>query len=41
MENDCKIKDKYYNRIKDFFIFNDKDNCKRTYDKIKEIPLKD
>ena len=41
MENDCKTKDKYYKRMSEFFIFNDKNNCKRVHDKIKEIPLKD
>lgn len=41
MENDCKIKDKYYRRINGFFLFDDKNNCKRVHDKIKEIPLKD
>lgn len=41
LENDCKIKDKYRQRIEDFFLFNDKNNCKRVHEKIKEIPLKD
>ena len=41
MENDCKIKDEYYNRINDFFIFHDTNNCKRVYDRINEIDLKD
>lgn len=41
MENDCKIKEKYYKRIRDFYLFTDKNNCKRVYDSIKEIPLKD
>lgn len=41
MENDCKIKEEYENRIKDFFIFTDNNNCKRVYDKIKKVPLKD
>lgn len=34
VENDCKLKDKYRNRIDDFFAFNDKNNCKRVYEKI-------
>ena len=41
MENDCKIKEEYKNRIRDFYLFTDKNNCKRVYDAIKEIPLKD
>ena len=41
MQNDCKIKEKYYKRINGFFIFDDKNNCKRVHDKIKEVPLKD
>ena len=41
MENDCKIKEEYYNRIKDFYLFTDKNNCKRVYEAIKKIPLKD
>ena len=41
VENDCMMKDKYSKRIKEFFFFNDTNNCKRVHDKIKEIPLKD
>ena len=41
MENDCKIKYYYRDRIIEFFQYHDKENCKRVYDKIKEIPLKD
>lgn len=41
IKNDCKLKSKYEKRIKDFFLFTDRNNCKRVYDKIKEIPLKD
>lgn len=41
MENDCKIKDEYKSRIKDFYLFTDRNNCKRVYDAIKKIPLKD
>ena len=33
--------EEYAKRISDFFIFTDKNNCKRVHDKIKEIPLKD
>lgn len=41
IENDCKIKYIYRNRITEFFQYHDKNNCKRAHDKIKEIPLKD
>lgn len=41
MENDCKIKDIYRKRIDDFFIFKDKNNCKRVHEAIENIPLKD
>jgi CDP-glycerol glycerophosphotransferase (TagB/SpsB family) len=41
MENDCEIKEKYYNRIKDFYLYTDKNNCKRVHEAIKRIPLKD
>ena len=41
MENSCKIKDKYEKRVDEFFAFTDKNNCKRVYDEIKRIPLKD
>ena len=41
IENDCIIKEKYRKRINEFFLFNDKNNCKRVHEKIKELPLKD
>ena len=41
IENDCKIKDEYARRIKEFFIYTDKNNCKRVSEAIREIPLKD
>lgn len=34
MENGCKLKEKYRNRIDNFFAFNDKNNCKRVFDKL-------
>lgn len=34
MESDCKLKDKYRNRIEKYFIFTDKNNCQRIYNKI-------
>ena len=41
INNDCKIKEKYSKRIEEFFLYTDKNNCKRVYDEIKKIPLKD
>ena len=37
MENDCKLKDEYRQRIDAFFAFNDKNSCQRIYEKIIEI----
>lgn len=37
MENGCKLKDKYKERIDSFFEFNDKNNCQRILDKILNI----
>lgn len=36
MENDCQLKDKYRERIDSFFVFNDKNNCERIYNKMME-----
>lgn len=41
IEKNCELDDKYAKRVSDFFIFTDKNNCKRVHDKIKEMPLKD
>ena len=37
IENDCKLKDKYRERIDNFFAYSDKNNCKRILEKIEEI----
>ena len=37
MENDCKLKDIYNDRINKFFAYNDKNNCQRVYDAIRGI----
>ena len=37
MENDCQLKEKYRERIDNFFAFNDKNNCQRVYEKIMEL----
>ena len=41
IKNNCKIEEKYEKRIDKFYAFTDKNNCKRVYDEIKKIPLKD
>lgn len=40
MENGCELKDEYRQRIDKFFAFNDKNNCKRVYEKIMELGKK-
>ncbi len=37
MQNGCVLKDKYRERIDNFFAFNDQNNCKRILDKILEM----
>ena len=37
MKNDCKLKDKYRERIDSFFAFNDQNNCERITKKILEM----
>ncbi|MBQ3556568.1 MAG: CDP-glycerol glycerophosphotransferase family protein [Oscillospiraceae bacterium] len=37
MENGCQLKDKYRERIDRFFAFNDRNNCRRVYEKIMEL----
>ena len=34
MENGCKLKDAYRARIDRFFAFNDRENCRRVYEKL-------
>jgi len=34
IENDCRIEEKYLNRINDFYEFNDKKNCERIFNEI-------
>ncbi|MBR4073444.1 MAG: CDP-glycerol glycerophosphotransferase family protein, partial [Clostridia bacterium] len=36
MENDCQLKEKYRERIDNFFAFNDKNNCERLYNRLIE-----
>lgn len=37
MQNGCLMKNKFISRADAFFAFNDKENCKRIYDKIKNM----
>jgi len=37
IENDCKLKNEYRERIERFFAFNDHNNCKRVYEAIKSL----
>lgn len=37
MKNDCVLKEKYEKRINNFFAFNDRNNCQRVYEAIKEL----
>ncbi len=37
IENDCKIDDKYLEKINDFYEYNDTDNCQRIYEEIVKI----
>lgn len=37
MENDCKLKEKYQERIDATFPFSDKENCRRVYEAILEM----
>ena len=37
LDRDCEVEDKYLDRVKAFYGFTDKNNCKRIYDAIKEM----
>ena len=37
MKNDCQLKDKYRERIDNFYAFSDKNNCKRVYEEILKL----
>ena len=32
IDDDCKMDEKYINRVESFFKYTDKNNCKRVYD---------
>lgn len=40
MENDCRLKDVYRERIDRFFAFDDQHNCERVYARIRELEEK-
>jgi CDP-glycerol glycerophosphotransferase (TagB/SpsB family) len=37
LADDCRMEDKYINRVDNFFKFTDKNNCKRVYDCLYKI----
>ena len=37
IENGCRLKEMYRQRIDAFFAFNDQNNCRRVYDEIKTL----
>ena len=37
LENGCRLKDRYRERIDGFFAFNDRNNCRRVFEKIINI----
>ena len=41
MENDCRMKEKHIKNVEDYFIFTDKNNCRRVHEAIKKIPPRD
>ena len=40
MKNECQIKEKYENRVKAYFLYDDNNNCMRVYNAIKRLPRK-
>lgn len=40
MENGCELKDKYRARIDGFFAYNDRENCRRVYEKLLALQSK-
>ena len=37
MQNGCRLKDKYRARVDAFFAYRDQNNCRRVYEKLKEL----
>ncbi|MBR0270880.1 MAG: CDP-glycerol glycerophosphotransferase family protein [Methanobrevibacter sp.] len=40
MKNNCELKELYRQRIEEYFLFSDKNNCMRVYDAIRRLPRK-
>ena len=38
IKNDCKMKDEYLKRVNEFYLYTDKNNCKRVHETIKKLP---
>lgn len=38
MKNECEMKEKHEKNVDDYFMFTDKNNCKRVHEAIKKIP---
>ena len=41
MENDCEMKEKHVRNVEDYFLFTDKNNCRRVHEAINKIPPRD
>lgn len=41
MKNDCKMKEKHWENVDNYFTFTDKNNCKRVHEAILKIPPRD
>ena len=37
LDNGCKMKKEYVNRVDSFYKFKDRDNCKRVYNEIRKL----
>ena len=37
MRNGCRMKDEYRRRVDAFFAYHDKNNCRRVYEKLREL----
>lgn len=37
LKNDCAMKEIYKKRVDNFYMFNDKNNCKRVYEAIRKL----
>ena len=37
IENDCKMEEKYIQRVENFYEYHDRNNCKRVYEEILKL----